>query len=119
MSERGIKLYLEDILEALKKIEEFTRGMSPESFKQDVRTIDAVVRNIEVIGEAVRKIPNELRIKYPTVPWKQIVGARDKVIHEYFGVDLDIILKTVVEDMPPFKQQIETLLKEFSDQSAS
>lgn len=112
MSERGITLYLEDILEAIKKIEDFTAGMTPEKFKQDAKTIDAVVRNIEVIGEAAKKIPNELRLQHPTVPWKQIVGARDKVIHEYFGVDLDIIWKTVVEDLPLFKQQIENLLKE-------
>lgn len=114
MSERGIKLYLEDILEAIKKIEDFTHGMSLGSFKQDLKTIDAVVRNIEVIGEAAKKIPNELRVQHPKVPWKQIVGARDKVIHEYFGVDLDIIWKTVVEDLPVFKQQIENLLKETS-----
>lgn len=112
MSERGIKLYLEDILEAIKKVEEFTRGMTIESFKQDVKTIDAVVRNIEVIGEAARKIPQELRVQHPTVPWRQVVGARDKVIHEYFGVDLDIVWKTTTEDLPLLKQQIKTLLKE-------
>lgn len=112
MFERGIKLYLEDILESVTKIEDFTRGMSLESFKQDVKTIDAVVRNIEVIGEAAKKIPDEIRVQHPTVPWKQIVGARDKVIHEYFGVDLDIIWKTVVEDLPSFRHQIETLMKE-------
>lgn len=115
MSERGINLYLWDILEAIKKIEDFTAGMSPESFKQDVKTIDAVVRNIEVIGEAAKKIPNELRVQHPTVPWKQIVGARDKVVHEYFGVDLDIIWKTVIEDLSVFKQQTEDLLKEFDE----
>lgn len=113
MSEkRDVRLYLEDILEAIKKIEGFAQGMSPESFKQDVKTIDAVVRNIEVIGEATRKVPDELRVQHPLVPWKQIVGARDKVIHEYFGVDLDIIWKTIIEDIPVFKQQIEDLLKE-------
>ncbi len=110
MSERAITLHLEDILGAIQKIEDFTRGMTPEAFKQDVKTIDAVVRNIEIIGEATRNIPETLRLRNPTVPWKQIVGARDKVIHEYFGVDLDIIWKTVVEDVPRYKQQIEALL---------
>lgn len=113
MSERAIKLYLEDILEAIQKIEDFTRGMALEGFSRDVKTIDAVVRNVEVIGEAARKVPEKLRLQHPAVPWKQVVGARDKVIHEYFGVDLDIIWKTVVEDLPNFKHQIETLLKEY------
>lgn len=112
MSERTVALYANDIREAIERIEAYTKSLSFEDFRHDEKTIDAVVRNIEVIGEASRHIPDTIRLQYPTIPWKQIVGSRDKMIHEYFGVDLDVLWKTVTEDLSALKQQVENLLKD-------
>ncbi len=114
MSERTLGLYLTDIEQAIDRIKTYTKSLLIEDFKSDAKTIDAVVRNIEIIGEAARHIPDSIRLQYPTVPWKQIVGARDKMIHEYFGVDLDVLWKTVVEDLPLLKQQVQELVSELA-----
>lgn len=106
MPKQSIKLYLRDINEAIGKIEGYIEGMTLNEFSGDAKTIDAVVRNVEIIGEAARQLPNDVRLKYPIVPWKQIVGARDKVIHEYFGIDIEIIWKTISEDLPVLKKQL-------------
>lgn len=112
MSERTVGLYIDDIRRAIDNIQTYTKELSYESFSQDAKTIDAVVRNIEIIGEAIQQLPEELHIQYPSVPWKQIVGARNKVIHEYFGVDEKIVWKTVQEDIPVLKQQILTIVQD-------
>ena len=111
MSERSVSLYIADIKDAIKKIEKYTKGLTLNSFGKDAKTIDAVVRNIEIIGEAAKHIPHEIRLKYVQVPWKEIIGARSKMIHEYFGVDTDILWKTIKEDIPFLKKQISTLKK--------
>lgn len=109
MSDRPIKIYLRDIKEAIKKIESYTKGMTFDEFKDDVKTIDAVIRNIEIIGEAAKHIPTEVRLKHIEIPWKEIIGTRSKVIHEYFGVDETILWKTVTDDLPQLKKQIEKI----------
>ena|SRR3989338_10810660 len=106
MSDRPIELYLTDIKEAIDKIENYVRRMTFTDFEEDSKTVDAVVRNIEIIGEAAKHIPAEIRLKYVEIPWKQIVGSRSKAIHEYFGIDLEILWKTVTEDIPKLKKQI-------------
>ena len=106
MSSRSIELYLTDIKEAIDKIEKYVRQMTFTDFEQDSKTVDAVIRNIEVIGEAAKHIPAEVRLKHMEIPWKQIVGSRSKAIHEYFGIDLEILWKTVTEDIPKLKKQI-------------
>lgn len=111
MSDRALSLYLTDILEAIKKIEIFTRDMTYSQFKNDAKTIDAVVRNLEIIGEAAKHIPSEIRLKHTQVPWKEIIGTRSKVIHEYFGVDEEILWNTVQEDIPALKKQITGIIK--------
>lgn len=111
MSERGVALYISDILEAIEKIEHYTAGMSFDVFQKDPKTIDAVVRNIEVIGEAVIRLPADLKSKHPTIPWKLIAGARNKAIHEYFGIDVSILWQTVQEDVPMLKKEIAVLSK--------
>jgi uncharacterized protein with HEPN domain len=88
---RDSRVYLEDILEATRKITVYTAGLSKAAFLEDEKTIDAVVRNLEVIGEAVKKLPEDLRAKHSAVEWKKIAGLRDILIHEYFGLDAEIV----------------------------
>lgn len=109
MSDRPIKLYVEDIKAAISKIEVYIKNMTFDEFKNDAKTMDAVIRNIEVIGEATKHIPNEIRLKHVEIPWKEIIGTRSKVIHEYFGVDEAILWKTVYDDLPKLKKQIEEI----------
>ncbi len=111
MSKRGIKLYLEDIQDSIRKIEKYTRGSDFEKFSRDEQMIDAVVRNLSIIGEAVRNIPKEVKAKNPNVAWNEIKGMRNKVVHEYFGIDEEILWKTIQDDLPIFKKQVAKLLK--------
>jgi uncharacterized protein with HEPN domain len=113
-SDRNVKFYLLDILEAINDILEFVKDFDYESFTNDKKTVYAVIRCFEVIGEAVKHIPDYLKQKYPHVPWKEVAGMRDKLIHEYFGVDVALVWDTIQEDVIPFKQTIlEILKKEF------
>lgn len=111
MSERGVKLYLDDIRDAIRKIEKYTRGITFEKFAKDEKAIDAIARNILIIGEAANHIPKEVKAKNPNVAWNEIKGMRNKIVHEYFGVDTEILWKTVKEDIPVFKKQISKLLE--------
>ena len=86
--------------------------MSFDDFKQDKKTVNAVIRSLEIMGEAAKKIPDDLRRKYSKIPWKEMAGIRDKLIHEYHGVDLEIIWKVVKEELPPVKPNILKMLKE-------
>ena len=111
MRGRDYRDYLQDILDSINDIENFVRGMGFEEFKRDRKTINAVVRSIEVIGEASKKIPRSLKAKYRGVPWREMAGIRDKLIHEYFGVDVDILWKTAKDNIPPLKQVIQDMMK--------
>lgn len=104
--------YLRDILDSVEKIEEFTRGMDFEQFSEDSKTIFAVTRALEVMGEATKNIPESIRGKYPTLPWKEMAGMRDKLIHEYFGVKLQVIWETITKDVPPVKPMVSRILEE-------
>ena len=110
MSSRPADLYIEDIKEAISKIESFTNDMSFDDFIKDDKTMDAVIRNIEIIGEAAKHIPPDIRLKHVEIPWKEIIGTRSKVLHEYFGVDEKILWKTIQEDLPLLKKQIRNIL---------
>jgi uncharacterized protein with HEPN domain len=110
MSKRGAELYLEDIKNSIEKIEGYVAEIDFEKFSKDEKTIDAVIRNLEIIGEAVNNLPEEIKSQNPEIPWKEAVGMRNKVAHEYFGVDDEILWKTVTEDLPIFKEQISKLL---------
>jgi len=106
MPERTPSLYLDDIRASIGKIETYVRGMSWEEFAADQKTIDAVVRNLEIIGEAANRLPEETRARYPGIPWDEMVGMRNKIIHEYFGVDLEILWETVQQDIPGLKEDM-------------
>lgn len=103
--------YLEDIFKAVESIEEFTRGMNYEEFLEDKKTIFAVVRAFEIIGEATKNVPDNIRDDYPNIPWKSMAGMRDKVIHGYFGVDNKVLWKTAKEDIPELKSKIKNILE--------
>ncbi len=112
MPERDVRLYLTDIVEAIRKIQGYTKGMDYKKFSADDKTFDAVLRNMEVIGEAVKNIPDAIKGKYPNIEWKYAAGMRDRLIHEYFGVSVRIVWETVTNDLPAFKASIEKILKD-------
>ncbi len=100
MSERGNIELLSDIKEAIKRIALYIEKMDYERFLQDIKTQDAVVRNLEIIGEAAKNVSNGLRKEYPQIPWKELAGVRDRLIHHYFGVNYDIVWAIVREELP-------------------
>ncbi len=103
---------IEDILEAVEKIGRYTEGMDFASFQGDSKTIDAVVRNFTVIGEAARNVPHRIREKYPDVPWEEMRGMRNLVIHEYAEVSARIVWDTIRSDLPPLIPLLRTVLSE-------
>jgi uncharacterized protein with HEPN domain len=112
MKPRDYRDYLQDILDATDDIENFVGSMTYNQFIKDRKTLNAVVRSIEVIGEAAKNIPEPMRAKYPELPWKQIAGMRDKLIHAYFGVDTETLWKAVKDNIPPLKASIQKMQKE-------
>ncbi|MFC1620845.1 DUF86 domain-containing protein [Candidatus Omnitrophota bacterium] len=109
---REYKDYLMDIIGAIERIEEFTHGITAKGFEKDEKTIFAVIRALEVIGEAAKKIPLPVRKKYSQIPWLEITGMRNKLIHEYFGVNVKVIWNTVKEDIPSIKPLIKQIAED-------
>ena len=101
MSRRGDSELLQDILESIKRIKNYTATIDYNTFKQDIKTQDAVVRNLEIIGEAVKKISSEVKEENKSVEWKKIAGMRNKIVHYYFGVNWDIVWNVIQEKLSP------------------
>lgn len=109
MPKRDPELLLEDIRSALARIERYTTGLEREQFLADEKTIDAVVRNFEIIGEAVRWLPDDFKLRYGGVPWGQIAGLRNRIVHDYFGLDLEIIWQVLKTSLREFQQQLDEI----------
>lgn len=100
------KIYLLHILEAILRIEEYALGMNEAQFLKDHKTQDAIIRQLEIIGEASRQLEESFKQEYPKLPWKHMVSMRNKLMHEYFGISIKIIWETIHTDLPPLKQKI-------------
>jgi len=107
---RTADILLREIHEAIRLIREYTAGVSFEAFSDDAEKQDAVIRRLEIIGEAVKNLPQDLRTKYPNIPWREIAGARDVLIHEYFRVDLVLAWEMVQDDLPKLASDIDEIL---------
>lgn len=100
MSERSDRDFISDIQEAVRRIADYTAGMTYEAFRTDLKTQDALIRNLEIIGEAAKNLSEELRTNHLDIPWKGMAGIRDKLIHHYFGVNLDIVWQVATDELP-------------------
>lgn len=112
MPHRDWRLRIEDILESVEAIACYIQGMTFDVFKADRRTVDAVVRNFEIIGEAARSLPAAQRLRFPEIPWDLMADMRNVLIHEYFGVDVAILWKAAQSDLPPLAPLLRRILEE-------
>jgi uncharacterized protein with HEPN domain len=109
---RDLKLYLQDICDCIDKIKDYTKGMDYQELVQDPKTLDAVIHNLLIIGEATKQIPDSLRQKYPTIPWRQVAGLRDVIVHTYFKVNTYIIWDIINIEIDPLYQTIILILND-------
>jgi uncharacterized protein with HEPN domain len=106
---RNIGLYVDDMCAAADAIADYSRGLTREAFETDRRTVDAVVRNLEVLGEAAKHIPTEIRAQHPGIDWRGMTGMRDVLIHDYFDVDEDILWEVVSQRIPALREALPQL----------
>ena len=117
MSRRSVRLLIEDMLERIGRIERFLEGMDREAFLRDEKTIDSVVRNLEVIGEAASRLPQPFKGRHPEIPWSRIVGLRHRIVHEYFDVDPALVWEILRTELVELKAQLVALRPEPTDDS--
>ena len=110
MERRGLVYFLQDIARAIEAIERFVTNVDFESFARNEEKATAVIKKIEMIGEAVKQIPEEVRSQYPEIPWKAIAGMRDLLVHVYWNTDLNLVWQVIQEDLPPLQQAIAQIL---------
>jgi uncharacterized protein with HEPN domain len=108
---RDHQLFIKDIISAMKSIEEFVEGLSLDEVEEDDKTSSAVIRKFEIIGEATRHVPDNLKEKYPDIPWKRMAGMRDRLIHAYFGVDYRLVWEAIKIDIPELKPRLQEVLE--------
>ncbi len=108
------RVYLNHILDAVQRVSQYTAG-GRETFFANPLIQDGVVRNLEIIGEAVKRVSDALKAKHPGIPWKRIAGMRDKVIHEYFGVNIELVWEVVDKDLPGFRSAIQSMLRDLEE----
>jgi uncharacterized protein with HEPN domain len=116
MSDREKQLLLEDIQGSCKKILSYTAGMNFADFISDDKTIDAVVRNFEIIGEAANRVPEDFKSDHPEIEWRRIIGFRNRIIHEYFGINYEIVWKIKEENIPELANFIELAIEDLKNQ---
>ncbi len=109
---KNIKIFLTHIFDSIKLVEEYKKGKNKSDFLESKQLQDSIIRRIEIIGEAIKNIPNEIKEKYSQIPWKEITGMRDILIHQYFGVDLDLTWQVIDKDLPKLKRQIVNICKQ-------
>ncbi len=115
MSERDTRLLLEDIITSINYTQQFIENHDLQSFQADRKTLDATIRNLEIIGEAAKLLPDNFKQQFPNIAWRQIIGLRNVVIHKYFRVDTEILWHIVTTDLPGFKMQMETALTQLTE----
>jgi uncharacterized protein with HEPN domain len=114
MKKRDYRDYLHDLLDSMKDIEDFVGNMTYEDFIEDKKTINAVVRSIEIIGEATKNLPTSFRNEYSSVPWRKMAGMRDRLAHEYFDIDMEILWQVIKKDIVSLEPKIRQILERIS-----
>jgi len=115
MSKRETQLLLEDILEAAQKILSYTSGMNFDDFLNDEKTMDAVVRNFEIIGEAAQRVPEDFKLQHPAIEWRRMAALRNRIIHEYFGIDYKTVWKIKEDNIPELLDSVQKAIDRLND----
>jgi uncharacterized protein with HEPN domain len=117
-SDRDPILYLSDIILSMERVKEYITGLDFQHFKWDYKTVDAVIRNFEIIGEATKNLPKDLKDKYPSIPWEEMYRLRNRISHEYFGIDYEIIWDIATRQLPTNCDEIKTVIKDLQNKES-